>query len=151
MRIRGFTFIEIVVALLIVGIALVTLSGLISRDMKTTTQNRWDEIAQAAAAAEVEYHARVVGFNGLDPLASQPTTVPLPMNPPDQIPWGQIRRYVQRHTRYPTQSGNNPNPEVLLLTVYVDIAESYAAYTQGKGHTWKATTLVVRNGFDKDG
>ena len=66
MKIRGFTFLEIVVTLLVIGVALVTLSALISRDMKTTTQNRWDEIAQAAVAAEIEYHARVRGFDELD-------------------------------------------------------------------------------------
>lgn len=145
MRNRGFTFIEIAVTLLVIGVALTTLSALISRDMKTTTQNRWDEIAQAAVAADAEYYARVVGFNGLTPST---TTINQPTNPPElqNIPWRQIRRYVTKYTGYPNQ-GNNPNPEVLLLTVCLDTAESATAAIR----TWKVTTLVVKNGFDKSG
>ena len=151
MRIRGFTFIEIVVTLVVVGVALVTLSALISRDMKTSTQNRWDEIAQAAVAASLEYHARVRGFNDLDNdrLLAQPIPEDQPMNPPElqAIPWRKIRRYVQR---YPDPNfGNNPNPQILLLTVCLDTAESAAAAVQGQIRTWKASTLVVKNGFDK--
>jgi len=151
MKIRGFTFIEIVVTLMVIGVALVTLSALISRDMKTSTQNRWDEIAQAAVTSDLEYYARVGGFNSLTP-SDNPTIVDQPTNPPElqTIPWRQIRRYVTKYTGYPNQ-GYNPNPEVLLLTVCLDTAESAAAAAQGMIRTWKATTLVVKNGFDKSG
>ena len=148
MRRRGFTFIEIVVTLLVIGVALVTLSALISRDMRTSTQNRWDEIAQAAVAADLEYYARVVGFDGLTP-SDTPTFVDQPTSPPEValIPWRQLYRYVQRHPD--PNFSNSPNPEVLLLTVRLDTAESAAAAAQGRIRTWKASTLVVKNGFDK--
>ncbi len=144
---NGFTFMEIIIALLILGIALVTLSSVISRDMANGTRNSLDEIGQAAAARLAERYAYYEGFNSLDierqnNLLNMPITVTQPTDPPDlvNVPWRQTRRYIER---------NNGNPEVLRLTVVVDIASSVADGNAGNFRSWHVVTLVPKNGFDK--
>jgi len=144
---NGFTFMEIIIALLILGIALVTMSGVISRDMTNGTRNSWDEIGQAAAARLTERYAYYEGFNSLDlerqnNLLTMPITVTQPTDLPDlaNVPWAQTRRYIER---------SNGNPEVLRLTVVVNIANSVAEGTAGKFRSWHIVTLVPKNGFDK--
>lgn len=143
---NAFTFIEIVICLVIFGTALVTLSGIISRDMANGTRNSLDEIGQAAAARLAERYAYYEGFNSLEierqNNPTMPITVTQPTDPPDflYVPWRRTHRYIERY---------NGNPEVLRLTVVVEIANSVAEGTAGQFRSWRIVTLVPKNGLDK--
>jgi len=143
---RGFTFLEVLLGIVILGIALVTLSAVIARDMAETKMNAYHGIAQAAAARLAERYAYYEGFDTLDTERQNNPTMPItvvqPTDPADlvRIPWRRTRRYIERY---------NGNPNLLRLTVVVDIANSEADGLAGHIRSWRIVTLVPKHGFDK--
>ena len=149
----GFTLLEVMISMLIFGTALVILSSVISRDMSNGVRNSFDEIGQAAATRLAERYAFYEGFNVLNtelqnnpPVQSYPRvvhiTVSQPTDPPDlaYVPWRRAHRWIERY---------NGNPDMLRLTVVVDIANSAAAGDAGQFRSWTVVTLVPKEGFDK--
>jgi len=143
---RGFTFIEVVIGVAIMGTALVTLSSVIAHDMARGTMNAYHEIGQAAAARLAERYAYYEGFDSLELERQNNPTMPIaveqPTDPPDlvRVPWRRIRRYIERH---------DDNPQMLRLTIVVDIASSEESGLAGQFQSWTVVTLVPKNGFNK--
>ena len=142
----AFTFIEITIALLVFGTTLVSLGSVLSHDMASGVRNSYDEIGQAAATRLAERYAFYDGYNALNVERQNnpvmPITVNQPTDPPDlvYVPWRRTRRWIERY---------NGNPDMLRLTVVVDIANSAVAGNAGQFRSWTVVTLVPKEGFDK--
>ena len=67
---RGITFIEILIAVLLLGGAILSFTGVVLRDMRNVRYAAWDAVAQNVGETELDRLARYLGNNGIDTNAN---------------------------------------------------------------------------------
>ena len=140
---KGFTFLELLVTWAVVGIGITSLSMVISRDISTLTRGRSDQVAQAWAMHIMERISRYDGYDVVSAMPALSTQLPTAGDPAElfNVPWIRERIFVQDRSV--------GVPQVKLVTVVVDLADSVAAGNAGNFRSYRLVTLVTDKSFDK--
>lgn len=127
-------FIEVVLAVLIIGAGVMVFATVMLHDMKAITDNRYDTAARTVARKTIEYNARFSGWNNL------PTSSPTPITDPElaAIPGASGQLFIDNF---------NGNSKVKRVTAVVTVPHNVNNGVRTR--TWRLVTLVSQNGFDK--